>query len=322
MDSLPVFGVPPPYHHGIPSGLAIILSLLLVGILFFLIFYHWKRSYGLPGLSAIPILTYHKVDERWEWGGTRTTPRQFATQMSWLKEEGYRSIPTSEVARLVTGGKRPLPKSVGITFDDGYESIYQNVFPVMKNLGFVGTVFLVTDYVGKSNSWDVNLGGRKFHHLSWFQIKKMAEAGWEFGSHSASHPDLTKIPEADVLRELQRSKEAIEKELGKPCVLLSYPFGRYDEKVQALAKQAGYQGAFALYPPRPNGKEDLFALRRAGVYLTDTLFDFKVKVEEPAFWFPLSDMSGRLINWFASGTFMVKGYSDRGEKKALPPSDS
>jgi peptidoglycan/xylan/chitin deacetylase (PgdA/CDA1 family) len=197
---------------------------------------------------------------------------------------------------------------VAITFDDAYESVYQNALPAMRELGFSGTVFLITDYVGKSNAWDVNVGGRKFHHLSWFQAGKMAEAGWEFGSHSASHPDLTKISEGDALAELVKSKEAIEKELSRPCELLSYPFGRYNEKVQSLAKQAGYKAAFALYPRRSNQQEDLFALRRKGVYVIDTLFDFRVKVEEPAFWFPFSDLSGRVINWFASGTFEAKGY--------------
>jgi len=308
-DSLGIIGSLPKYHrHGPPTWLFLLLGMLLVALFFYLLYHRWKRAYGLPGLSAVPVLAYHKVDERWEWGGTRTTPRQFAAQVRWLKEEGYRTIPASEAARLLAEGKHAPPKSVVLTFDDAYESVYQNAFPAMKECGFAGTVFLITGYAGKSNAWDVNWGGRKFRHLSWFQAKKMAEEGWEFGSHSVSHPDLTRIPEADALKELVKSKEAIEKELGKPCEFLSYPFGRYNERVQALARKAGYKAAFALYPKRSNREEDVFALRRKGVYLIDTLFDFRVKVEEPAFWFPFSDLSGRMINWFASGTFEVKGY--------------
>lgn len=314
MDSLQIVGLP--YHHGAHLGLGVFLGLLLVAGFFFLVYRHWKHTYGLPGLSAVPILTYHKVDERWEWGGTRNTPRQFEIQMRWLKEEGYRAIPASEAARLVAEGKRPPPKSVVITFDDGYESVYQHAFPVMKELGFAGAVFLITDFMGKANRWDVNVGGRAFHHLSWFQAGKMSEAGWEFGSHTASHPDLRKIPEAEALRELRDSKEAIGRELGRPCEMLSYPFGRYNERVMALAREAGYQAAFALYPSRSNRVDELFALRRKGVYLIDTLFEFKVKVEEPLFWFPLSDLSGRLINWFASGTSLVKGYPPQERGKA------
>ncbi len=309
MDSLKTFGLPA--HYGAHNWLAILLGLFLVGAWAYLYFRHWSRTYGLPSLSSIPVLTYHKVDERWEWGGTRIPPRQFEAQMRWLKEQGYRSILASEVARFVSQGQRPPPKSVAITFDDGYEGIYQRAFPVMKALGFAGTVFVITDYMGKSNRWDVTLGGRSFRHLSWFQARKMSEAGWEIGSHSASHPDLRKIPEPEALKELRDSKEAIERELSRPCELLSYPYGRYNAKVMALAREAGYRASFALYPSRLNRVDELFALRRKGVYLIDTRFDFKVKVEEPRLWFPLSDMSGRLINWFASGTFLVKGYPSR-----------
>ncbi len=97
-------------------------------------------------------------------------------------------------------------KKVAFTFDDAYQDVYLNAFPLLQKFGFTACIFVITGYVGKYNEWDYNWGRNRKKHLSWEQIKEMADAGFEFGSHTVNHPDLTKIPDKFVEYELKRSK--------------------------------------------------------------------------------------------------------------------
>ena len=115
-------------------------------------------------IRSIPIITFHKVDPVFEWGVTRVTPHQFNRVASFLANEGYKTISLETAYH-----QQDLPaKPVILTFDDGYESVYENAAPIMDQFGFTGTVFLISKYIGKENHWDVNLGGKVFKHLAYF----------------------------------------------------------------------------------------------------------------------------------------------------------
>ena len=287
----------------------------LMGLLLFLLFVgfswgYWFIRYGPPKGSSI--LLYHKVDRRMEWGGTWNTPKQFERQMRALQERGDRVVSLEDLVgnSPPKADHRQLPQ-VAITFDDGYQNIYRYAYPILKEFSYSATIFVTTGFVGKENFWDVNVGRRRFRHLSWEEIFEMKENGITFGSHTVTHRDLTKIPLEEIRWELSESKKKLEEKIGEEIRFLSYPFGRYNREIQKIAKDVGYSAAFTSYPKTKNSVIDPFARRRAGIYIIDTLPEFRVKTlgrqtRMSLLLFGIEDIKARIINFFSQGTPLVK----------------
>lgn len=251
--------------------------------------------------QPVPILAFHKVDPRFEWGVTRTTPRQFRSVLQYLKSNGYQTISLQDL----TNPKHPLPDNpVVLTFDDSYESIYQYAYPLMMEFGFRGTVFVISAYVGSFNRWDVNLGWLTFRHLNWDQILEMQSRGFEFGSHTHGHPDLTRVPEERIRWELGYSKSCLEDRLGSEVPFVSFPFGRYNQQVVDIAKKVGYQKACAFWNSLKN-EEEPFVFERMAYYLFDTRWNLKAKLGHNL-WTQCEVAKLRIINFFSHGTSLVK----------------
>jgi peptidoglycan/xylan/chitin deacetylase (PgdA/CDA1 family) len=280
-------------------GLVFLASLSLPCII-------WRLKHKSGDNRFHPVLAYHKVTNEFEWGITRVKPESFEQQVEYLKEEGFSNI---DLEQLLSG-KEKKDKQIAFTFDDGYESVYQNAFPVLKRYGFSATIFLITGYTGKENSWEAGFG-RKFKHLSWEQIQEMKESGFQFGSHTVNHPDLTRLHQKSLGYELKKSKEIIEDKLNQEIKFLSYPFGRHNQLVRTEAKNAGYKAAFTL---TSEISENPFAVGRKGVYLFDTPLSIKIKLSRSTgskfgkglFW--IEDYKSWIINQFATGSILVKRY--------------
>ncbi len=257
-----------------------------------------SRPWGRRAIAKTPIVVYHKIGLRFDWSGTWNTASQFRLHMRYLHSLGYRTCAPAQAAREF------LPRTVSVTFDDAYESVFQSAYPTMREFGFSGTVFVVTGYAGRANTWDVNLGSRKWPHMTWSQMREMADCGFKFGSHSRSHVDLTRLPPRLLREELVSSREAIEDRLGKPCLYLSYPFGRTNQRVKSAARSAGYEAAFVI-TPRADG--DDMEIGRMGIYITDLLFDFKAKLGLSGSLLGRAEAAkAKLINSFSLGTTVVK----------------
>lgn len=252
-----------------------------------------------PQERSIPVLLYHKITKGFGMGGVWNTPRQFRMQMEHLKANGFKTVTPEKAFEDFQ------EKSVVITFDDGYEGVYRYAFPILKELGFTASLFLISGYIGEWNDWDVNFGV-KFRHLNWNQIHEMAQEGFSFHSHTRTHPDLTWLGESQLREELHGSKVELEEKVGTRVQYLSYPFGRYDERVKRVAREVGYAGCFTSYP-RPSSGRDPFAMRRHGMYIIDTLWDFRAKsMGRDGMSLGFEDLKGRTINFFARGTYVVK----------------
>ncbi|MCK4575894.1 polysaccharide deacetylase family protein [candidate division WOR-3 bacterium] len=257
----------------------------------------------MGGFEDIPVLAYHKVNNRFEWGVTRVLPSQFAKQMRFLYKRKYKATTLSNMLENDDNGK-----IVGITFDDAYKDFMRNAFSILKDYSFKATVFVVTNYIGKKNLWDVNFGFRKFVHMDWFDLRDLVKAGFEIGSHTHTHPDLTKITKESVRRELQYSKKILEDKLGVSIHFISYPFGRYSKEIKEIALECGYKGGVCLSHPFKK-KNDIFEIDREGVYVFETIDDFKAKLKlygKCAFIF--EKMKGRIINFFAGATYVIKRF--------------
>lgn len=209
-----------------------------------------------------PILCYHKIDTRFELGFTQIEPRVFRRQVETLARAGYRALGAGGLLERLAAPSRP-GREVVFTFDDGYAGLARHAFPVLADHGYRALVFVISDYVGRDNSWDVQYGWRRFAHLDWDDLAEWQEKGIEVHSHGATHARLTWLSDGQVADELQRSREAIAGRLGQAPCGVSYPFGAVDARVRGLAASAGYRLGFA--GPSQAGADPL-ALPRRPVY--------------------------------------------------------
>jgi len=253
--------------------------------------------------SPIPILAFHKVDPEWDWSVTRIPPSRFRSVLNHLVSLGKRVVPLETVC----GSVRPLDHdSVALTFDDGYECMYRHAFPILGSMGITAAVFLVTGFMGRTNSWDIRLAGNATRHLSWAQVREMGDAGLEIGSHTVAHSDLTRIKPKDAFYEIDASKKAIEDRIGRPVRFFAFPFGRYNDRILDFCRSAGYAGACA-YWIRKNDRQskEPFVFERKPVYLIHQTGDLK-RATGSGHRFSLGDMRDRIVNGFSLGTPLVK----------------
>jgi len=257
---------------------------------------------------SIPALAFHKVDRAFEWGVTRVTPRQFSKIVQQLSRWGYETVLPRD---LETADKLP-PKPLIITFDDAYASVVEEALPVLKAYGMKAAVYVITDYVGTFNTWDVNLGGLQFQHASWGQLATLRDAGWEIGSHTATHPDLTRFDAKRVKRECEISKRLLEEKLSVKVSSIAPPFGRYNKETLSIISNAGYQHVSAFWANRSAVLQDnLVVIERKAYYLFDGRLSLKAKCST-SFWSRLESFKLRVINFFSHGTAIVKPARDQG----------
>lgn len=185
--------------------------------------------------NSLPILTFHDIEN----SSTAITfpPDLFQLTLRMFEEEGYNTISLSSMIECLSGDK-PFPeRTLVLTFDDGYESIYKEAFPVLQNYGMTATVFLVMgDQTEKSDSEHLpTISGRKM--LSWENIYEMQAAGIDFGSHTLTHPDLTQLHLEHIDREIRESKTKLEDTLGREVSAFAYPYGYHTRTIREIVKK-------------------------------------------------------------------------------------
>ncbi|HEY9426823.1 MAG TPA: polysaccharide deacetylase family protein, partial [Gemmatimonadaceae bacterium] len=193
-----------------------------------------------------PILCYHKVERRHELGVTRISPRRFARQIERLAARGWRTLTLAELSACVRGERAAGPRELAITFDDAYRGLREHAFPILEAHGFSAICFVITEYAGRLNRWDIAYGGRRFAHLAWRDMRKWQERGMEFASHTATHPRLTWVDDARLARELSASRDALERALDIRATAVSYPFGACAVRERDRAAREGYDIGFTI----------------------------------------------------------------------------
>jgi peptidoglycan/xylan/chitin deacetylase (PgdA/CDA1 family) len=229
-------------------------------------------------MNEVLVLCYHAVSPDWP-AELSTTPERFEEQLELLVRRGYVGT-TFERALTDPPGKR----TVAVTFDDGYRSVAELALPIMQRLGLPGSIYVPTDFPGRDRllAWDGTdrwVGGPHEHELAclgWDALRELADAGWEVGSHTCSHPRLTSLPDSDLVTELRDSRAACEEGLGRPCRTITYPYGDVDQRVIDATRAAGYAAAAAL--PDWLGSADPLEWPRVGIYNGDDLQRFRLKV--------------------------------------------
>ncbi|SHH20862.1 Polysaccharide deacetylase [Desulforamulus hydrothermalis Lam5 = DSM 18033] len=221
-----------------------------------------------PQLQGIPILMYHKVnpDPRTGGLGLRVPPDKFEWQMRYLSKNGYQTVSLEDVIDHFEKGKHLPDKPVVITFDDGYKDNYQFAYPIMKQYGFTGTVFVVSKAIGNTNFFDVEKKLQPANKMmDWHEIRELAEAGFTIGAHTVDHPHLAEVPPEVARHQIEESKRALEHGLQKPVTVFAYPYGSYNDTVSELVKQAGYRAAVTTRLGLAKAGDNPFQLRRIRV---------------------------------------------------------
>jgi peptidoglycan/xylan/chitin deacetylase (PgdA/CDA1 family) len=223
------------------------------------------------------VLCYHAVSDQWP-ADLSVTAAQLRSQLELLLRRGY------QPATFTDAVTSPEKRTLAVTFDDGYLSTLERAEPVLSSLGVPGTVFVVTDFVSNGHPlrwpgiehWCDGPHEAELRGLSWADLETLAAAGWEVGSHTRTHPRLTELDDRALAEELSGSRTACERNLGRPCRSLAYPYGDVDRRVVAAAAAAGYEAAAAL-PARLSASRPLEYVR-IGVYHPDGLGRFRLKV--------------------------------------------
>lgn len=162
--------------------------------------------------ADIPILMYHEIGEQKEdvehnrWC---VSPENFKQQMQWLGENGYKTISLAELQEGIEKNRETGQKCIVLTFDDGRKGVYTYALPLLQEFGFMATVYIVPSWVEGQAPAEESYST----FMSWEEIKELAKAGWEIGSHSHSHPDFSSrnMGKGEREAELRRAEEIIKK---------------------------------------------------------------------------------------------------------------
>ncbi len=230
----------------------------------------------------VPVLLYHKIDvpprDALVRGGY-TPPRRFASQMRYLKKQGFVFYTASELIEYYKERGSLPPRGIALTFDDGWRDNYTYAFPVLRALDIKATIFVVPSCIGQTSIKAQAKGEAGRAHLSREEIIEMSRGGIEFGSHSLNHTLLHEITLPEIKAEVEESKSQIENMVQRPCGVFAYPAGYFSDVAKRVVADAGHIAAFStIYGP--NDQLDLYALNRMEILRRDRfLFQFKTKVK-------------------------------------------
>jgi len=230
------------------------------------------------GYQIVPVLCYHHFAERCE--SSLCTPMSvFDRQMRFLKEEGYSVITTAELGEFLAFRRGIPKKAVVINLDDGYRSTYDIAYPILKKYGFTATLFIYTAFIGASRN-----------ALTWDQLKAMKADGFEVGSHTVNHVDLSikldreseKEYLARVKKELLLSKQILDDNLNQSTQSIAFPYGKFSPAVLKLCEEAGYQLGFSVKTGGNPFFSEPLTLKRDQILKKDMdSFSVKLKTFQP-----------------------------------------
>lgn len=234
----------------------IIKTVLIICAVLILTFGLWF-GFLISRHYTVPILMYHYInDEEPSRSKLGVSPKSFERQMRFLKEHNYNVVTLDKITDLIKYKKRIPPKTLAITFDDGYIDNYTNAYPVLKKYNIPAAIFVVINRIGKRLGQD--------EYMDWWQIEELSDSGLiTIGSHSISHPNLSEVVSQDKLRdEIFASKRILEETLHKKVDFFSYPFGGVNSRARSLTIEAGYKACLGTNFPKDYPGDDIYALKR------------------------------------------------------------
>jgi peptidoglycan/xylan/chitin deacetylase (PgdA/CDA1 family) len=227
------------------------------------------------------VLCYHAVSPTWD-AELSVTPEALERQIAFFTRRGWHAT------TFTAGVLNPDPgRTLAITFDDAFASVKHYALPILSELGVPATVFAPTAFLDGEpelrwagvDHWGSSPHAAELAPMRWADLRELAEAGWEIGSHTRTHPHLTLLDDESLERELSESRDQCARRLGRACDSIAYPYGDVDDRVAAASRRAGYRAGAAL----SSSLERLGPLRhpRVGIYRADDWRRFRLKASRP-----------------------------------------
>ncbi len=201
-----------------------------------------------------PVLMYHSVSPSTEPDPhrLRVHPARLDRQLRLLRRLGLRGVSLTELVRAADRGA--ASGLVGLTFDDGYTDFLEHAVPVLQRHGMTGTVYAVAGLLGGTNDWDT---GPRFRLMDADQLRTVAAAGLEVGSHTLTHARLAGADPAVLAAEVGESRRVLEDVLQAGVASFCYPYGSYDDAAADAVRAAGYDNACVTGDYQPGDRATL-----------------------------------------------------------------
>ncbi len=218
----------------------------------------------------IPVFVYHNIvsdDSEIQYDYMQTSKDTFEKQVKGLKDIGYDFITYEKLQQYKNNKIKVKKKSCIITFDDGYQGVYENAYPIAKKYNIPFTMFVVTDSVDNS--------GR----ITWDEAKEMQESGLvTIASHSMEHSDFSKMTEEEAVKDVNKSYSIIEEKLGnQPVKIFTYPYGLYTEEQLKALEEEGYVQNLTDNKINKSKSLNLYGLHRC-YPLSDSIYKMVLKI--------------------------------------------
>jgi peptidoglycan/xylan/chitin deacetylase (PgdA/CDA1 family) len=224
--------------------------------------------------TYVPVLMYHYIrinpDPRDRTGvALSVTPAMFHAQLDYLARNHFRVLGLQDVVWAMRTQHPLPPRSVVLTFDDGYADFYTAAAPELRRYGFTATTYVVSGFVGRPG------------YLSWPQISELDHQGFTIGAHTVHHAALGRLPFAQASWEMAQCKASLEAVLAHPVTHLAYPFGSFTGGVSARARELGFESAASTLPGAWHPGWELWSLHRMRVSGYTSLWNFARLVGGP-----------------------------------------
>ncbi|HEY2767183.1 MAG TPA: polysaccharide deacetylase family protein [Solirubrobacteraceae bacterium] len=238
------------------------------------------------------ILGYHGITHapiRHDLSMLLVRPQRFRAQIELLLAAGFKFVTVAELARLAHGGEPPAGYAA-VSFDDGMRNNHAIALPILSSYGIAATVYVTIGFIDGESPWIGAASDRSM--LSEEEIRELADAGWELGAHTMTHPDLSQLDYESARREIHDSKTALEAIAGVPVETFAYPFGRYNQTAVAAVADSGLAAAVAT----GRGGWSAYELRRVMIGAADPMAIVALKLAdryEPLLQMPPIDLLRR-----------------------------
>ncbi|HEV2339902.1 MAG TPA: polysaccharide deacetylase family protein [Patescibacteria group bacterium] len=209
-----------------------------------------------PNELFVPVLMYHHIEINPRpndplYASLFVSPSQLDQQLAYFSTNNFHAITLDDMANALDNKETLPPNPIVLSFDDGYQSFYDNAYPLLQKYHMKAIEFVITQVEGAPA------------YLSWNEIKQMDQSGLvEFGAHTRHHPNLPDLSQAAIIDEIQGSKNDLEQHLNHPVNWFAYPYGSYSSFIIQTVKDAGFKGAASTIYGASQSKDNAYLFPR------------------------------------------------------------
>jgi len=194
-------------------------------ILFFICFNIFAQANG-------HIFVYHRFDDS-RYKSANTTTKQLISQFEYFKNNNYKVVPLIDIVQKIKAKEKISDKWVAFCIDDGFRSFYKNALPLFKEFNYPFTLFIAVKYTDKNYK----------DYVTWKQLKEIKKYG-SIEFHSYGHGHFAEMNDTAIKADMDKGLALIKKFLNYKPSLFVYPYGEYDNRVQKVIEQYGFEAVF------------------------------------------------------------------------------